>query len=72
MIGCTRGLRVLVPLLLNPYVPVQVERIDIKVALRFEANFGEIQEVRLRTPELIPGKRNNLAVRPRDLRTAST
>ena len=46
-----RGLRVLVPLMLNPFSPVQLERIDIKVSLKFEANFGEIREV-LRTNEV--------------------
>ena len=45
--GAVRGLRVLVPLLLNPYAPVTVERVDIKVDLKFEANYGEIKEIKL-------------------------
>ena len=65
VMGSVRGLRVLVPLLLNPYAPVQVERVDIKVDLKFEANFGEIKEVRLPTAELIPGKRNQIEVQLR-------
>jgi len=62
VMGAVRGLRVLVPLLLNPYQPVAIERIDIKVDLRFEANFGEIKEVKLAGPELIPGQRNLVKV----------
>ncbi len=62
VMGSTRGLRVLVPLLLNPYAPIKVERVDIKVDLRFEANFGELKEVRVPTGDLLPG-RNLLEVR---------
>lgn len=62
VMGAVRGLRVLVPLMLNPYAPVQVERIDIKVDLKFEANFGEIKEIKLPTGDLIPGERNTLKV----------
>jgi hypothetical protein len=53
--GAVRGLRVLVPLMLNPYAPVQVESVDIKVDLKFEANFGDIREVKLPTGELTVG-----------------
>ncbi len=62
VMGAVRGLRVLVPLMLNPYAPVSIERVDIKVDLTFEANFGDIKEVRVPTGELEPGKRNTLAV----------
>lgn len=65
VMGSVRGLRVMVPLLLNPYAPVQVERVEIKVDLKFEANYGEIQEVQLLNPELVPGKRNLVKVRMR-------
>jgi hypothetical protein len=63
VMGAVRGLRVLVPLLLNPYAPVQVERVDIKVDLRFEANYGDIKELMVPTAELVPGKRNYVRVR---------
>jgi hypothetical protein len=62
VMGAVRGLRVLVPLMLNPYAPVSVERVDIKVDLRFEANYGDIKELRVPTGELIPGKRNTVQV----------
>jgi hypothetical protein len=63
VMGGVRGLRVLVPLLMNPYAPVKVERVDVKVDLRFEANFGEVKELRLPTAELIAGQRNFVEVR---------
>lgn len=63
ILGGIRGLRVLVPLLLNPFAPVTVQHVEIAVDLRFEANVGEVQEVRVPTGELIPGQRNLLEVR---------
>ncbi len=62
IMGGVRGLRVLVPLLLNPYAPVQVEGVDIKVQLEYAANFGEIEEIQV-PAELVPGKRNVVKVR---------
>jgi hypothetical protein len=55
VMGAVRGLRVLVPLLLNPYAPISIERVDLKVDLRFEANYGEIKEVKIPTAELVVG-----------------
>ena len=63
VMGSVRGIRVLVPLLLNPYAPVKIERVDVKVDLRFEANFGEIKELRVPTGDLIAGERNFVEVR---------
>lgn len=62
VMGAVRGLRVIVPLLLNPYAPVTIERVDIKVDLRFEANFGDLKEIEVPTGDLIPGQRNQLRV----------
>jgi hypothetical protein len=62
VMGAVRGLRVLVPLMLNPYAPVDVERVDINVDLRFEANYGQIKEIKVPTTELIPGERNTVQV----------
>jgi len=56
VMGAVRGLRVLVPLLLNPYAPVSIERVDLKVDLRFEANYGEIKEVKIPTGDLVVGQ----------------
>ena len=58
-----RGLRALVPLMLNPYAPLQIERLDIKVDLTFESNFGEVKELSVPTADLIAGERNLLHVR---------
>jgi hypothetical protein len=60
--GAVRGLRVLVPLMMNPYAPVTVERVDITVELKFEANYGEVKEMTVPTTELVPGKRNIVKV----------
>jgi hypothetical protein len=62
VMGAVRGLRVLVPLLMNPYGPVTIERVEIKVDLKFEANFGDIKEIRLPGGDLEPGKRNTVQV----------
>ena len=63
VMGSVRGLRVLVPLLNNPFAPVVIDRIDVNVDLRFEKNFGELKEIRVPTAELIPGQRNLVEVR---------
>jgi hypothetical protein len=55
VMGAVRGLRVLVPLLLNPYAPVSIERVSLNVDLRYEANYGEIKEVKIPTSELVVG-----------------
>lgn len=62
VMGAVRGLRVMVPLMLNPFAPVQIERIDLKVDLKFEANFGEIKELKIPTGDLIAGERNQIKV----------
>ncbi len=63
VMGAVRGLRVLVPLMLNPFGQVDIERIDLKIDLKFEANYGELKEVTVPTGELIPGVRNTIHVR---------
>ena len=56
VMGAVRGLRVLVPLLLNPYAPVAIDRVQLNVDLRFEANYGEIKEVKIPGSELVIGR----------------
>ncbi|MBA3817468.1 MAG: hypothetical protein H0X17_01125 [Deltaproteobacteria bacterium] len=63
VMGSVRGLRVLVPLLMNPFKPVKIESVNIAVDLRFEPNFGELKEIRVPTTDLIPGQRNLVEVR---------
>lgn len=62
LLGGVRGLRALVPLLLNPYAPVTLEAIELKVDLRFDTNFGEIKELRVPSAALTPGARNQVTV----------
>jgi hypothetical protein len=47
---------------MNPFAPVQIERVDIRVELKFEANFGDIKELRVPGTELIAGQRNTVQV----------
>lgn len=56
VMGGVRGLRVLVPLLLNPYAPITIEGVNLKVDLRFEANYGEIKELKIPTADLVVGR----------------
>jgi len=62
VMGAVRGLRVLVPLLMNPYAPVVVESVDMKVDLKFEANFGDVKEMKVPTTDLIAGQKNMVQV----------
>jgi hypothetical protein len=62
VMGAVRGLRVLVPLMLNPYAPVTIEGVDINVDLKFEANYGDLKEIRVPSGDLIPGQRNMVSV----------
>jgi hypothetical protein len=62
VMGGVRGLRAIVPLMLNPYGPVQIDRVDINVDLRFEANYGDIKEIKVPTGDLVPGKVNTVQV----------
>lgn len=62
VVGGARGLRVLVPLLLNPFAPIEITRVDLKIDISFDTNFGSIEEIRLPTAELLPGEKNYLDV----------
>ena len=51
-----RGLRVLVPLLFNPYEPVRLERIQLEATLTYKADYAEIVGLRLPDLELPAGE----------------
>jgi len=63
VMGSVRGLRVLMPLINNPYSPIKIDGIDVKIDLQYAINYGELKEVRVPTAELIPGQRNTVEVR---------
>ncbi|MBA2543555.1 MAG: hypothetical protein H0V17_28195 [Deltaproteobacteria bacterium] len=63
VMGSVRGLRVLVPLINNPYAPIKIEGIDVTVDLQYAVNYGELKELRVPGAELIPGQRNMVEVR---------
>jgi hypothetical protein len=56
VIGGARGLRVLVPLLMNPWTPLTIDRIELKVDLTFDTNYGDITELRMPSTEVEAGK----------------
>lgn len=62
LVGGARGLRALVPLLLNPWAPVTIESLELDVEMAFEANYGDIKELRVPAGELVPGKSYNVEV----------
>ena len=57
-----RGLRALVPLLMNPFAPIEVERVELRVDLRYDTNFGDIRALRLPSRELAPGTKSFVEV----------
>ncbi len=56
LIGEARGLRALIPLLHNPFSPIEIEKIEFDVDISFDHNYGEIEAIRLPTAELLPGE----------------
>lgn len=56
VIGGARALRALGALAFNPFAPAKAERIRLDVDLTFAADYGDIEEVMLRTPELHVGR----------------
>lgn len=61
VIGGARALRALGALAFNPFAPAKAERVRLDVDLTFSADYGDIEEVSLRTPQLHVG-RNGLDV----------
>jgi hypothetical protein len=57
-----RGLRALVPLLMNPFQPVEIERVEVRVDLSYDTNYGDIERLRLPVAELTPGKKTYVEV----------
>jgi hypothetical protein len=62
VVGSARALRVLVPLMFNPYAPIEIERIALDVEMQFATNYGELKALRLPSEELRPGERNYVDV----------
>ncbi len=62
LVGSARGLRVLVPLLHNPFSPVEIESVELDVELSYDPNYGRIEALRLPTAELAPGKKTYVDV----------
>ncbi len=56
LVSSARGLRALMPLLMNPFEPVDIERVDLDIEGDYAANFGDIVALRVPSRELTPGK----------------
>ncbi len=56
VIGGARALRALGALAFNPFAPAKAERVRVDVDLTFSADYGDIEEVSLRTTELHVGR----------------
>ncbi|HET6610911.1 MAG TPA: hypothetical protein VFG83_02945 [Kofleriaceae bacterium] len=61
-IGAARGLKVLVPLLLNPFAPVDIQRVKLDIDIHYVANYGDITDLRLPVAKLLPGKKTYVDV----------
>jgi hypothetical protein len=55
-LGSVRALRVLVPLMFNPFKPVKLERIQLEADVAYKADFAEIVGLRLPEVQMPPGK----------------
>lgn len=62
VIGGARGLRALVPLLNNPFAPAVIERVELRARIRYDVNFGTVEELRLPTVAPRPGRRSHVEV----------
>jgi hypothetical protein len=62
IVGGARGLRVLVPLLMNPYSPLEIERVELNMVIKYDNNYGDIVDIRLPSTELPPGERTYVDV----------
>jgi len=62
VVGGARALRATSALLMNPFGEVEVERVQLKIDLRFAADYGDIKEIQLPTQLLPPGKRSMVKV----------
>ena len=60
--GAARGLRVLAPLLFNPFAPVNIESVAIDVTIAHTADFTKIEAIRVPDLELPYGKKTYVDV----------
>ena len=62
LVSDARALRALVPLLHNPFSPIEIERISLDVEMIFDHNHGRMESIRLPTTELVPGSKSYVDV----------
>jgi hypothetical protein len=56
-VASARALRVLAPLLFNPWTPVTIERVDVTIAVDYKPDYANIVDVRLPASTLPVGKK---------------
>ncbi|MBT8492723.1 MAG: hypothetical protein KJO07_06655, partial [Deltaproteobacteria bacterium] len=61
-VGQARGLRVLIPLLINPFSPVEITGIELDVKVDYGTRFGTLRSLRVPSGELQPGKKSYVVV----------
>ncbi len=55
-IAAARGLKVLTPLLFNPFEPIHLDGIELDAEIAYKANYAEIRSLRLPDAELTAGE----------------
>jgi hypothetical protein len=63
VIGGARGLRVISPLMNNPYGEVKIKSVDLEIEVGWDTNIAEIIGMSMAASELTPGERNYALVR---------
>lgn len=61
-LATARGLRMLTPLLFNPWSPITIERVDVKLDVQYKANVMTIQSIRLPDSRIPYGKSIDIEV----------
>jgi hypothetical protein len=59
-VSSARALRILAPILFNPWTPITVERVDVAVSVDYKADFANIVDLRLPSAVLPYGKKIDL------------
>jgi len=63
IVGGIRGLRVLSPLMNNPYGEVQIQKLELDIDVAFDTQSADIEGLRLQHDTLLPGQKNLVEVK---------
>lgn len=62
-LGAMRSLRMISPLLQNPFAPLEIERVHLRIEGGYDIRLAMIKGLELEAPQLVPGRRNYVQVR---------